>query len=353
VKIAIHRDPDSPAEYIEKWASTLDQASIEVRWVNLRFPDAIEQVRDCDGVMWHWEYLPHERQVAPSILQVIEAYLGIPVFPDHRTCWHYDDKIAQYYVCQALKVPMPPTWIFWDREPAREWARNTTYPKIFKLRTGSSSSNVHLVRTESDALQLIDLMFGPGTYPRGFKKVSAELDLLSEKPRGSAAAALGQVVMPDNKSLQERGRYWWQLEKNYVYFQDFLPDNPGDTRITVIGKRAFGFRRCNRVDDFRASGSKIINFDSDRVDPECVRLAHHISGALGAQSMAYDFLVDPDGRQVVTEMSYIYADWAIERCEGYWDPDLVWVPGSMWPQAAQVEDYIARLRDVSPRRVSR
>lgn len=354
VKVAIHRDPDTPAAYPERWAFYLDRASVEVRWVNLRSPDAIDQVRECHGVMWHWEYMPHERQVAPTILHAIEAYLGIPVFPDQHTCWHYDDKIAQYYALQALKVPMPRTWIFWDREPAREWARSTTYPKVFKLKTGSSSSNVHLVRAEDDALELIDLMFGPGTYPRGFTKVSPELDVLPERRSGlRAAARLAQLAALENRPLHERGRYWWQPEKNYVYFQEFLPDNPGDTRITVIGKRAFGLRRANRLDDFRASGSKILDFDPDRIDPECIRLAHRISGALGAQSMAYDFLVDPCGRPAVTEMSYIYVDWAVERCEGYWDPDLVWVPGHMWPQAAHVEDFVARIRGAGQRRGSR
>ena len=188
MKVAIHRDPSSPIKYSEKWASALERASVEVRWVNLRLPDAIEQVRDCEGVMWHWEYLPLERQVAPSILHAIEAYLGIPVFPDHITCWHYDDKLAQYYIFQALKIPTPPTWIFWDAEPAREWARRTSYPKVFKLRTGSSSSNVHLVRPEREARRVIDLMFGRGAYPRGFRKVSADLDLRTPRSRGLRAA---------------------------------------------------------------------------------------------------------------------------------------------------------------------
>lgn len=351
MRVAIHRDPNSALKYSEKWATTLEQASIEVRWVNLRFPDAIEQVRDCDGVMWHWEYLPHERQVAPSILHAIEAYLGIPVFPDHRTCWHYDDKVAQYYIFRALKVPTPPTWIFSDPEPAREWAHRTSYPKVFKLRTGSSSSNVHLVRTEREVRKVIDIMFGSGTYPRGFKKVSAELDLRSQARRGlraSVVTRLAQILRPDSKRAQE-GRYWWQPEKNYVYFQDFLPNNPGDTRITVIGERAFGFHRANRPDDFRASGSKIIDFDPGRVDLECVRLAHHLSKSLDVQSMAYDFLVDAGGRQVLTEISYIYDDRAIERCEGYWDRDLVWIPGHIWPQAAHVEDFIARIRNAASR----
>jgi hypothetical protein len=346
MKVAIHRDPNSALNFIEKWASALDRASIEVRWVNLRLPDAIDQVRGCDGVMWHWEYLPHERQVAPSILHSIEEYLEIPVFPDHHTCWHYDDKIAQFYIFRALKIPMPSTWIFWDPALAREWVCSTTYPKVFKLKTGSSSSNVHLVRTESEALRLIDLMFGPGASPRGFRKVSRELlDILLKKPgrtRSLARRFIGSLML--RKGPQENS-YRWPLERGYVYFQDFLPGNSGDTRITVIGKRAFGFRRSNRSDDFRASGSKIIDFDPKKVDLETVRLAHQLSRRLRAQSMAYDFLVGPSGRLVVTEMSYIYADWAIDKCEGYWDSDLVWVPGHTSPQTAHVEDFIARLRD--------
>jgi len=346
VKVAIHRDTDSPPDYPERWACCLERASVEVRWVNLRRPDAIDQVRDCHGVMWHWEYLPHERQVAPNILHAIEAYLGIPVFPDHCTCWHYDDKVAQYYVLQALEIPMPRTWVFWDREPARQWAHGTTYPKVFKLKTGSSSSNVHLVRSEADALELIDLMFGPGTYPRGFRTVVPGLDLLPEKrsPLQAAAARLAQLSQLERLPLHERGRHWWQPEKNYVYFQDFVPDNAGDTRIVVIGRRAFGLSRANRSGDFRASGSKLFDWDPRRIDPACIRLAYRISSALDAQSMAYDFLVDPGGRPVVTEMSYTYLDWPLAQCDGYWDPDLVWVAGRMWPQAAQVEDFIARVR---------
>jgi hypothetical protein len=350
VRVAIHRDSDSPIHFAGKWADLLEYKSIQVKWVNLRLPDALDQVRGCDGVMWHWEYLPHERQVAPQILRAIEEYLRIPVFPDQFTCWHYDDKLAQYYIFRALKVLMPPTWIFWDREAAREWAEQTTYPKIFKLKTGSSSSNVHMVPSRKDALSIIELMFGPGTYPRGFRKVSTDLDLLSEKFRGPALGPSNQVAASDHQPPTAQGRYWWQPEKNYVYFQDFLPGNKVDTRVTVIGNRAFGFHRSNRADDFRASGSKLIDFDSARVDLRCIRLALEISAKLRVQSMAYDFLVDQNGNQVVTEMSYIYDDEPIERCQGHWNSELRWIPGRMWPQAAQVEDFVRRLLDTASER---
>jgi hypothetical protein len=143
MRIALQQDPHSKGDFAPGWADCLTRRGVEVKWVNLRLPDGLDQLRDCQGLMWHWEYLPHERQMARTILRSIEEYLKIPVFPDLRTCWHYDDKIAQWYIFQAIGVPTPRTWLFWDPDPAREWAATATYPIIFKLKTGSSSGNVH------------------------------------------------------------------------------------------------------------------------------------------------------------------------------------------------------------------
>ncbi len=349
MKIAIHKDANPPTSFGEKWASCLAQSGVEVKRVNLRLPDALDQVRGCQGVMWHWEYMPHERQVAQSILRAIEQYLRIPVFPDYNTCWHYDDKIAQFYIFKALKLPTPRTWVFWDREPAEAWARSAGYPKIFKLRTGSSSANVHMVNSADEALRIIDLMFGPGVYPRGFKKVKHEIDLVpNDKSRFAALTARLRQALRLIVKAEFPERFWWQVEKNYVYFQDFISANSGDTRITVIGNRAFGLRRFNRPDDFRASGSKHFDFDTSQIPVECVRLAHRISAALRVQSMAYDFLMNQSGDPVLGEMSYIYSGAALEKCTGYWTPDLAWTPGAMKPEAAHVEDFLARIRGPRP-----
>src|SRR5271165_1950561 len=118
--VAIHRDAQGETSFAVKWAEYLGQAGVDVKFVNLHSLDALNQVKDCDGVMWHWEYLPLERQSAPTILRAIEDYLEIPVFPNQRTCWHYDDKVAQWYLFQTLKVKTPKTWVFWDRETATE-----------------------------------------------------------------------------------------------------------------------------------------------------------------------------------------------------------------------------------------
>lgn len=348
--VAIHRDPKAPTSYSARWAEYLEVARVQVHWVNLRLPDALEQVRGCHGVMWHWEFMPHERQVAYRILHTIEAYLKIPVFPDHRTSWHYDDKIAQHHIFQALEIPTPDTWIFWDHEPARAWANATSFPKVFKLATGASSFAVRKVCSKKEALALIDLMFGPGIYPDEIHKSTSDFGVLPrnwEQLKEHAQRWKRVLRWAIKDRLPDLPpRFWWQPEKNYVYFQEFVPGNTFDTRITVIGKRAFGFRRNNRPDDFRASGSFRLDYESP-INLECVRIAHEVSAKLRVQSMAYDFLLKPDGQPVICEMSYTYLDWMVEKCAGYWDHDLQWIPGHVWPESVQVDDFVKRISLVS------
>ena len=70
----------------------------------------------------------------------------------------------------------------------------------------------------------------------------------------------------------------------------YLPNNTYDTRITIIGERAFGFIRENRYNDFRASGSGKISYDKTAIDLKCVEIAFEISQKLKFQTMAYDFI---------------------------------------------------------------
>ncbi len=114
----------------------------------------------------------------------------------------------------------------------------------------------------------------------------------------------------------------WQISKNYVLFQKFLPKNSFDTRVTTIGKRIFAFRRFTRENDFRVSGSGNIDYYIDKIDPNLLELALTISKEMNFQSMAYDFLYNEDGSPEICEISYSYVDKAIYDCPGYWDENL-------------------------------
>lgn len=345
IVVGIHPDRIGQESYSDKWAEFLHARGIEVRALNLLAPNALEQARQCDGVMWRWAHNPQDKQSAQRILYTIEHCLGIAVYPDTRTAWHYDEKTAQFYLLQALQVPVPRTYIFWGQHEAISWAQTALYPVVFKLSAGAGSSNVIKVKTKAEATSLINRMFGQGIFPMTMN----EYRIPSGFPRSLAQAKATLRRLNDALRYLWRAEYpmlrpvWWKPEYGYAYFQEFLPGNEFDTRISVIGDRAFGFRRLNRPGDFRASGSGRIEHDPVAIDRRCVEIAFQISERGGFQSMAYDFLYR-QGEPVVCEISYAYADWAVHDCHGYWRRDLSWVEGQMWPEEAQVEDFITRIR---------
>lgn len=69
-----------------------------------------------------------------------------------------------------------------------------------------------------------------------------------------------------------------------------------------------------------------------------------IRSKLKSQSMAFACLFRGAEREpVVGEISYCYANGAVESCSGHWNPNLTWHEGWMWTQAAYVEDVLSRL----------
>jgi glutathione synthase/RimK-type ligase-like ATP-grasp enzyme len=346
IVVGIHPDRIGDESYSSKWTEFLSARSAEVRILDLLAPKALEHASHCDGVMWRWTHNPRHKQSAQMILYIIEHYLGIPVFPDNRTSWHYDEKTAQFYLLSSLQAPMPKTWLFWDRRPALAWAGTVTYPVVFKLSVGAGSSNVLKIETQEQAISLIKRAFQRGIFPytmneyrpQSFYRSWGRAKVIPRRLRD----AVNYVIRGEYPTLHNT---WWKPEHSYVYFQEFLSGNAFDTRITVIGDRAFGYRRMNRLNDFRASGSGDFVTDPKLIDKRCVEIAFKISKLGKFQSMAYDFLYK-NGSPVVCEISYTFVDWMVQACPGHWGPELNWYAGQMWPEEAHVEDFVAYIKNI-------
>lgn len=341
--VGIHPDQIGKESYSKKWDEFLKKMGVEVKILNLLATNALEQAKGCDGIMWRWQHRPAHKQSAKMILYTIENILHIPVFPENASAWHFDEKVAQYYLMQAINIPTVNTWVFWHREQALQWAQETSYPIIFKLSSGAGSSNVLKLNNAEEAVYYIKQMFERGVFPYQYHEYKKSF----LKKLGNLAQLYSNVKQSITFLLKDQypklNPIWWKPEYGYAYFQEFLPDNDFDTRITIIGDRAFGFRRLNRPNDFRASGSGKIDFDPEKINLECIRIAFDASRKGNFSCMAYDFLFK-DGRPLICEMSYAFADWAVEACPGHWKSDLTWVPGNMWPEEAQIEDFIKRIK---------
>ena len=340
--IALHKDTDYAECIADIWAGYLTAQGVEVRWVDLLSHNALDQVHGCDGVMWRWGHKPTDKLAAYRILHSIETYLGIPVFPDHRTCWHYEDKLSQYYLLKAAGVPTPETWVFWEKEKALEWAYETNYPKVFKLSSGAGGSNVVKVSNAKEACRLIDRMFGPGIYDGHIyrRPNPATLSRWQRFKWFTRRCKVAARYSVDGRPIGVPGRRWL-LEKGYVYFQEFIP-HEFETRVTVIGNRAWGILRIPPPGDFRASVREIsLDRDPKKIDLNCVQIAFDISEHVRLQSARIDFLTT-ESKPLVSELSYAVGQ-TLKPYPGYWNRSLDWIPGETILHWTQAEDFLAEI----------
>jgi len=330
---------DRPGSFSDRWIAYCANRGIPYRIVNCLAPDVVRQCEGLDGVLWHWNQDdPSALLVARQVIAALEAK-GLTVFPNIATCWHYDDKVAQKYLLEAIDAPLIPTWVFTNKGDALRWIENASFPKVFKLRCGAGSSNVRLVRSPREASALCRKAFG-----RGFPAMAGYLNDLQTRVRKTKTVRdirLKIVRAPRSLLHFLAVRRQMQREKGYIYFQEFLPGNAFDSRITIIGNRAFGFMRMNRPNDFRASGSGSIVYDPTKVDKRCVEIAFRVARRIGAQSLAFDFLFTPRQKPEIGEISYCYLPGAIQACSGYWDRSGDWHEGHIWPEEAIMEDMVA------------
>jgi hypothetical protein len=334
--------PDNEADSVRsasgRWTSYLEAAGCTVKMVDVRAPDILAQLEGCDGFMWRWAHFGGMGRIARRLLPVVEGELGIATYPDLATCWHYDDKIAQSWLFEAHGIPTPNTRVFFDRSQCLEWLKTQSFPLVIKLATGAGSNNVMLVHGFEDARAYMDRVF---SY-----QVNGLSDGFGNSWRRRVAIMWQNVVKGEPVTPRDNG---YERQAGYALFQEFLPNNAYDTRVTVIGNRAFGFRRWNREGDFRASGSGRVDYDMNGIDLRFVRLAFATTQRLGMQSCAIDGMWRGD-EPVTGEVSYTYVSRNVQDCPGHWELDgdpetgtLHWVEGQMWPEQAQVEDFLGRL----------
>jgi glutathione synthase/RimK-type ligase-like ATP-grasp enzyme len=338
IKLAIHHSQEG---FSGRWIEYCRDNGIAHEIVNCYDTDIIARLKAFDGLLWHFTHNePTDLLMARHVLQAAE-HIGLATFPNTATCWHFDDKIAQKYVLEAIGAPLAPTHVFYDQQGALAWLKTARFPLVRKLRRGAGSFNVRIVRDYRDARRFCRQMFGKGLspVPRVFADSRRRVRQMSDS----------RIFWDRVRRLPEHVRRIRDLrkralpERGYVLFQEFMPGNTHDTRIAVVGRRAWGFTRDVRKGDFRASGSGAIKYDLERIHPDCVKIAFTAAAALRSQSTAFDFVRDPAGRPVIVEVSFGYAPAAVYNAPGYWEPDLSWRPGHTWPEHAILTDLIKEI----------
>jgi len=336
LRVAVHRRADS---FSDRWVEACRERGIDVVVVDGYASDVLRQLEGCDAFLWHFDHEDAtDLLLARSVLESARR-MGLAVFPDHATSWHFDDKIAQKYLLESVGAPLVPTWTFFDPDRAREWLRTAELPVVAKLRAGAGSAGVRLLRTRGEAEAYVRRMFGAGIQPVAGYFTDSATKVRSIASRDELIAKLRRLPGRVLRRMLLRRRA--ARQRGYVLFQQFIPGNTSDTRIAVVGDRAWGFVRNVRKNDFRASGSRSLVYDPARIDPECVRIAFETARRIGSQSMAFDFVRAPDGRPLLVEISYGYNPHYIAAVPGQWAPDLSYEPGERRAEDAILDLVLA------------
>lgn len=325
MKVAIHHNPHS---FSDRWIKYCEKEKIEYRLVNAFDSNIVEQLKGYDIFMWHHHHAQYKDVLTAKRILFALEHAGIKVFPDFKTGWHFDDKVAQKYLLEAIEAPLVPSYVFYDKKQALNWAKQIKYPKVFKLKGGAGASNVKLVRSYSQATALINTAFGRGFaqfdrlgyFKERFNKFKSGKDTFIGVLKGFARIF---IIPKFAKQLP--------AERGYIYFQEFIPNNDSDIRVIIIGDKAFAIKRMIREDDFRASGSGNIVYDKNEINESCIQLAFEVNNKIKSLCTAFDFVLY-NGRPLIVEISYGFTSLAYDLCPGYWDENLIWHEDEFNPQ---------------------
>jgi hypothetical protein len=341
MKIAIHK---SEGSFSDRWISYCVEFKIPHIIVDCYIDDILSVLKNnnCNGLMWHWDQNDYKAMLFARQLTFALEKTQIKVFPDINTALHFDDKVGQKYLLEAINAPLVTSHVFYSKEDALKWINVVEFPKVFKLRGGAGSVNVSLANSKAKAKSLARKAFGKGFSP--VNKMARFKDRLWHfklNPtvfnfRGIISGLIRFFIPLEIEKFSSR-------EKGYIYFQDFVPKNDYDTRLVVVGERCFGIRRYCKKGDFRASGSGIVAYDQNFFDHEMIKIAFKTAKELKTQSLAFDFIWDNNQPKII-EISYCYSMGSVyDNCNGYWDEDLKWHNKKVNPQFFIIEDF---LRDI-------
>lgn len=317
------------------------ECGVEYKLVDAYDKDIVSQIRDCDIFLW----VPgvdsvSNKLLTASLLRAIES-MDVLVYPNFSTGWHHDNKIAESFYLDANNAPIPKYWTFFEREKALNWARKeAVFPLVAKLKSGSGSNNVRLIKTQGDAVSYIKRMFGKGISP------SVNIFFKASTHYKAARGNWGEMKKRIARVPEFLRRYFKSRElpneKGYVYFQEFIPNDGYDIRIVVVNEKISFCTRPVRKNDFRASGGGTTENRKELVPENVLVTARNFAQKLGMQKVAFDFVIDNrTGEGKIIEMccEFPHAG-GIVGAGGYWDFDFNWHEGELDPSRELIDMLI-------------
>lgn len=261
-----------PHAYWLRYQRYLEHNDIPYKFFDIFKSNWIEESLYFDIIVWRSGSDPAPQMDAKTKIYFLENYLKKLCYPTYREIWSYEDKVRQYYLFKINNIPTVETFITNDKEEAIRFIEKANFPIVSKIATGSGSLGVELIKDKKSAQKFINKVFAPG-----------------------------------------RNTYWTYLkQKDYVYFQEYIPDASYDLRVIVVGNIFTGFYRMKPKNDFRASGAGLE--EKREIPKEALLLAKEVKDKFNVTILAVDMIKSENqGEYKVIEASIFTTIYSAEE----------------------------------------
>lgn len=270
--------------------------------------DFIEIAKKYDIIVWRIETSYSKQWEAADKVEILQNYLGKMTLPSSESLWIDEDKLRGQYVFEINNLPMIKTFSSHSKEEVMQYIENCEYPIISKDKICACGNGVYMIEDKQQAKSVCSEIFSSG--------------------------------LKTNES--------YILQKDYVYFQEYVPNYGFDLRIIIIGDYYFGYYRYPKEGGYKASGSGIV--EKKELPKEAMLLAKKARECLPkSNSLAVDFIRDKrDDNYYIIETSIFVG---IESCEQLMvdgvagryvekDGTFTFEPGRFWLQELMLEDLM-------------
>lgn len=311
-------------DWSSAWVEYCKKNKIFYEVVNPYKIGVVKYLLSFDLILWHLSnYSFKDMLMSRNVLNTLEEN-GKQVFPSFKDAWHFDDKLAETYLLESIDAPIPSSYYYYNLEDLKYAIKQSdfSFPIIAKLRNGSGSHNVKLIKSEKELISYGNKMFGSGisSVPSLLYKTTSNVKSSKDLKTFIARA---KRIPEFLKSLSNAKKF--NIERGYVYLQEFVPNDGYDLKVVVIGEKLSFIGRNIREGEYRASGGGDLFYDKNKVTKNVIDSAFLTSEKLGFICMGYDYVINSKtGEGKIIEISFGFSHHAIIDAKGYFDRDGVW-----------------------------
>jgi len=255
---------------------------IENKVVDIMSEKWIDEIRtsDCAGFLAApyctkevWKTMYQER------LYIINKVMGYPIYPSYNELFLYESKRNMTYWLKLHSIPMPKTWVFYDKNEAMQFINEyDSYPIVFKPNIGSSALGLKIIKNRKEARKIVNRVFSKWHFfSRGYTKWYKTKYKIS-------------IPVIDDKQY------------NNILFQEKI-NVRHEWRGVRIGESYFAHKKLAGRNGLH-SGSGLASYDNPPL--AVLDFIKYVCDVSGFRSMDVDFFEDTDGNFYVNELQAFF-----------------------------------------------